>query len=196
MAGPGLINRTIPSPFNRSGVVESLSYRFYDTLTVATGATTDQTAFATAATADNLGNFEGAGSLPAGQAFHVYAIRVFPNPAARADDILALLNGSVLKFTKENSKRYAWGPSFLFPAGIGQVNDLAKGAAVPATPANDVNFSSNGVPVYGNVYRFHKPVDLYPQQNFKVILTPFAPTLSASVTVRVILEGILERNLI
>ncbi len=191
-----LINRNVPSPFQDSGVTEVISYRFYDTLTVATGATADLTAFASAATQDNLGNFEGAGSLPAGQAFQVYCLRVFPNPAARWDDIAAVLNGTVLKFTKENSKRYAWGPSAMFPAGMGLAVDRGTGAAVQATPATDISFASNGVPVYGNKYQFHKPVNLFPQQNFKVVLTPFAPTLSASVTVRIIMEGVLSRNLI
>jgi hypothetical protein len=57
------------------------------TLTIATGATTAQVAFTSAATADNLGNFEGAGAMPAGQAFHLFCLRVMPNPGARFDDI-------------------------------------------------------------------------------------------------------------
>jgi len=190
------INRGVPSPFQNSGVVESISYRFYDTLTIATGSTTDQTAFATAAVADNLGNFEGAGSMPAGQAFHCYGFRVLPNPAARWDDILSILNGTVLKFTKENSKRYAWGPSWLFPSGMGIVVERGLGALAQAAPATDVGLASNGVPVYGNWYKFGKAVSLFPQQNFKVILTPFAPTLAATITVRIVMEGVLERNLI
>lgn len=188
------INRSVPSPFQNSGVVESISYRFYDTLTIATGATGDLTAFSTVATADNLGNFEGAGSMPAGQAFHVFALRLLFNPAAIANDILQAANNTVLKFTKENSKRYAWGPAPLFPAGMGFTNDVVTNTT--ALTGNNINFTNNGVPVMGNVYRFHKPVSLFPQQNFKVVLTPFNPTLSASVTVRVIMEGILERNLI
>lgn len=196
MADPRLVDRNVPSAFQNSGVTEVISYRFYDTLTVANGSTTDQTAFATPATQDNLGNFEGTGALPAGQAFHAYCLRVFPNPAARWDDIAAVLNGTVLKFTKENAKRYAWGPSAMFPAGMGLALDRGTGAAVQAAPATDISFASNGVPVYGNKYQFHKPVTLFPQQNFKVVLTPFAPTLNASVTVRIIMEGILERNLI
>lgn len=188
------IDRNVPSPFQNSGVVESISYRFYDTLTIATGATADLTAFANAATQDNLGNFEGAGALPAGQAFHVFALRLVFNPASLSADIQAAVNGSVLKFTKENSKRYAWGPSVMFPGGMGMVNDVVTNTT--ALAGSNANFTTNGVPVMGNVYKFHKPVSLFPQQNFKVVLTPFAPVLGASVTVRVIMEGILERNLI
>ncbi len=188
------INRNIPSPFQNSGVVESISYRFYDTLSILTGATADLTAFASAATADNLGNFEGAGSMPAGQAFHVFALRLLFDPAGLSADVLQACNKTVLKFTKENSKRYAWGPSPMFPAGMGFTNDAVTNTT--ALTGTNANFTNNGVPVYGNVYRFHKPVSLFPQQNFKVILTPYAPTLGATVTVRVIMEGILERNLI
>ncbi len=196
MAPPNSINRNIPSPFQLSGVTEKISYRFYDTLTIATGATSPQLAFAAAATADNLGNFEGNGAMPAGQGFYARAIRIFTNPAARFDDAQALLNATVVTFTKENAKKYAMGPTYMFPAGMGAVVETGLAAAVPAAPANSIAYLTNGVPVMGNCYRFELPVLLFPQQQFKISLTPFNPTLSASVTVRVILEGVLERNLI
>ncbi len=196
MAPLPALNRNVPSPFQLSGVTEKINYRFYDTLTVATGATADLTAFATPATADNIGNFEGTGAMPAGQGFYCQALRIFPNPQARWDDATAAINNTVVKFTRENAKRYAWGPSFMFPAGMGIVYERGTGAAVQATPATDLSSASNGVPVMGNAYVFKIPVLLYPQQQFKVVLTPYAPTVSASVTIRVIMEGILERNLI
>jgi hypothetical protein len=189
-----LANRNIPSQFQNSGVTEVISYRFYDTLTILNGATQDLTAFASAAINDQLGNFEGAGAMPAGQAFHVQSLRLFINPAAAVADALAITT-SVLKFTKENAKKYAWAPINLFPAGVGLTNDAAPGAAAPLAPATGISFVNNGVPVYGNCYKM-KSVTLLPQQNFKVIITPYAPVLTASVTVRVIMEGMLERNLI
>ncbi len=196
MAPPAPVNRNIPSAFQNAGAFERINYRFYDTVTITTGLATDVSAFTTPATNDALGNFEGTGAMPAGQAFHVQAIRVFPNPAARFDDILALLNAGTLRFTKENAKRYAMGPLFMFPSGMGLSVDTGLGAAVPAAPANSVNLANNGAAVLGNVYKLGMPVILMPQQNFKVVIAPGAPTLSATVTVRIILEGILERNLI
>jgi len=190
------INRNVSSPLQNSGAVERINYRFYDTVSITNGLTTNVTPFATPALNDATGNFEGTGAMPAGQAFEVYAIRAFPNPSARADDVAALLNAAVLTFTKENSKRYAMGPLYMFPAGMGLSSDLVTAAAVPAAPANSLNFAANGVPVYGNVYSFKMPVVLYPQQSFKIVITPGAPVLAATITLRIILEGVLSRNLI
>lgn len=194
MAPPAL-NRNAPSQFQNAGTFERVSYRYYDTVTITNGLATDVVAFSAPATNPLLGNFEGGGAMPAGQMFHLQAIRVFPNPTARWDDVSALLNGGVLTFTKENSKRYAQGPLYMFPAGMGLAAELGTGLAAPAAPANSATSASNGVPVLGNVYKF-QTVTLMPQQNFRIAITPGAPVLAASVTVRIILEGILDRNLI
>lgn len=191
-----LISAGGPSPFTGSGVKERVWYPFYDRQLFATATAQTLTYFNAPSTNDLASNFEGNAAFPAGQGFIAHGLRIVPDVTARLDDVINFLTNSVLTFTIENAKKYALAPTWLFPGGVGGVANQSNGAAVAAAPANDRTYGGNGIQSLNNVFRFKLPVALRPQQQFKIaITTPAAITLSASLLVYVVMEGVLERNL-
>ena len=190
-----LISTGRESAFSGSGIKERIWYSFYDRQTFANGNTTEKAYFTTVNNDDMVGNFEGNSQMPAGQAFHVHALRIVPKPGSRADDVNNFLLNSRLLFTIENAKRYSMGMSWLFPGGVGTVVETVPGAGAAAAPANAIGIGHNGIPSLGNRYDLRIPVPLRPQQNFRIgINTPSGVTLSASLDVYVVMTGVLERN--
>ncbi len=190
-----LISTGRSSAFSESGVKERIWYAFYDRKDIANGATAQQVFFQSVATDDLVSNFEGQGSMPAGQGFKVHRLRIVPKPGTTAQDVQAILANCRLLFTIENAKRYAMGPAWLFPGGAGTVVENLTGLAAPAAPPTGVPIGHNGIPSLNNCYALKLPVSLRPQQQFNVSILPQSPVLGATVSLYVVMEGFLERNL-
>ena len=193
---PNLISTGGSSAFSGTGVKERIWFPYYDRKDVVSATAQTLTFFQTVGVDDLVSNFEGSGAFPAGQGFIIHTMRIVPDMNARADDVANLLKASSLLFTIENAKKYAQAPSWLYPAGVGMVSNDSLGAAAAAAPANSKAFGSNGIQSLNNAFRFKLPVKLRPQQQFKVqLITPATISLSATLPVYIVMEGILERNL-
>lgn len=188
-----------PSAFSGSGVKEVIDYTFLhgQNITSATAAAYSYFNAAGTNVVPLLNNFEGTGQMPAGQAFRVRTIRAIVQPQAASADLYSLLSNASLVFTVENAKKYVNAPLFCFPAGVGQTVETYLGNAVPATPANSIIRSNNGIPSLGNVYTLRRPIILHPQQPFQVVVNvAAAATFGSTVTLYIAMDGDLERNII
>ncbi len=201
--GPGLPSNGPYNALAPGGVKEVIDYSFYDKKTLIS-ATAAQYSYFTAAGVDPLvSNFEGQGQMPAGQAFHVRAVRIVIRPATLATaltsviDVLNIMSFTSLLFTLENSKKMTFGPAWMYPSGYGVTSETNLGNAVPAAPANSLTRGNNGIPSAGNCYQFERPIVLRPQQPFQVSLTTSATgILLANTDVYLVLDGVLERNIL
>lgn len=186
-----------PSAFSGSGVKEVLDYTFIHGQAVTSATAQTLSYFNAAGTDPTVNNFEGAGQMPAGQAFRVRTIRIIAQPQAYAPDLFSIMNNAWLTFTVENAKKYANAPMWLFPAGIGQTYENLTGASAPSAPANGITRSNNGIPSLGNVYTLRRPIILHPQQPFQVTINiKAAATQVVAMTLFVAMDGDLERNII
>ncbi len=177
-----------PSAF--PGQREVLDYTFYDLNTFTTVTAATKSYFASAGVAVLTSNFIGAGAMPANQAFLVNTVRIVPLPGSPIADVINAMKFLSLVFTVENAKKYAQGPAWLFPAGVGAQVE-AQG-----TGAGNTSSGNNGVPSLGNVYRFSQPVVLRPQQPFAIQVTAdvgFTATTSP-MSIYVAMDGLLVRG--
>ncbi len=175
------------------GLKEVLDYEFYDSVTIASAATTTSKLFATASTDLAISNFVGQGQMPSGQALLVQYLRVAFAPACTVADAQALSIGVAVQFVLENSKKYAEGLARQFPAGVGVTVESFSGITTPTAGAS---LGNNGVAALNNVYRFRRPVVLHSQQPFFISLQALAPTLAATTRVMVYIGGVYVRNVL
>ncbi len=179
------------------GVKEVIDYSFYDRYAVVTAAAANNVFFQTAGVNPLVSNFEGAGQMPAGQAFHVRTLRLVIEPQSPVLDVINLMKNISLIFTVENSKKYASGPAWMYPAGVGVTSETVTGNAAPAAPATGLSRGNNGIPSLGNTYQFRRPISLRPQQPFQIsIAVNAAIVLTATTNIYVVIDGDLERNII
>jgi hypothetical protein len=193
-----LVSNGPPSALQSTGVKEVIDYTFYSRVQIVSATVANYPAFNTAGTDPLVSNFEGAGQMPAGQAFHVKTLRVVIRPQIDVLGVINLMSYCSLLFTKENAKKYAYAPLWAFPSGVGVTAETTVGLAAPAAPATGLSRGNNGIPSLGNVYQFSFPVILYPQQPFNITITcgSTACVLLATQDVYVAMDGILERNII
>ncbi len=179
-----------PSAF--PGQREVIDYTFFDNNTFTTVTAATKSYFATAGVAALTSNFIGAGAMPANQAFLVSTIRIVPLPGSPIADVISMMKFLSLVFTVENAKKYAQGPAWMFPAGVGAQVE-AQGAGAAATSSGNP-----GVPSLGNVYRFSQPVVLRPQQPFSVQVTADVGFVASTspMSVYVAMDGLLVRSVI
>jgi len=175
------------------GLKEVLDFEFYDSTTVANGASTTTNLFAAASTDIATSNFIGAGVMPTGQALLIQTMRVVFAPSCTVADMQALQLGVSLSLVLENSKKYAEGLAMQFPCGYGPGVQSFSGITTPTAGAS---MGTNGLPAINNVFRFRRPVTLHAQQPFKVALTRLAPTMAATTRVFVFLGGVYVRNVL
>lgn len=176
------------------GFKEVLDYTFYDSVSIATGATSTTTLFQTPTSNLANSNFYGQGSMPAGQAFLVRSFRFIPAIGTAVADTLALMRGIQLTFLLENAKKYVEGLAQFFPAGIGATLEYIAGTA--ASVATGISTANNGVPALNNVYKFTRPVVLRTLQPFQINVTALNPTLVATTRCYIALDGVFVRNTI
>lgn len=201
MPPPGqnrIVSNGPPSALQASGVKETVDYTFYSRNSIPSATVANYSYFTAAGTDPLVSNFEGAGQMPAGQAFHVRTIRVIIRPQSPVLDVINLMSYGSLLFTKENAKKYAYAPLWAFPSGVGITSETVTGAAAPLAPANGLSRGNNGIPSLGNVYMFAMPVILYPQQPFNITIAIGSTScvLTATTDVYVAMDGVLERNII
>ncbi len=175
------------------GLKEVLDYSFYDSVTIATGATTRSTLFSTIGTDVATSNFVGSGLMPSGQAFLITGLRALFQIGTTFADTIALMKGVSLELTLESSKKYVQGLLQQFPAGLGATCESFSGIT---TPTAGLSAGNNGAPVIQNRYTFKRPVVLHSQQPFQVVLQALAPTLTNTTRVFVYLDGVYVRNVI
>jgi hypothetical protein len=167
----------------------------YDEADIATGAST------TAFFQNPLGrsklftNLESAGSLTWPKRYSVKAFRLIPNPAGVGADVIAFHANGHFTF-RVGEKDYFVVPNFILTPGVGYEVYQLTGAAVPAAPANDVNYAHNGRPEHKNLYVLQHSIWLPSVQNFRAQIE-MAATYAATgdLAVWVALEGELFREI-
>lgn len=180
---------------NLVGIKEVLDYTFYDSASLATGATTTSALFQNASTNINNSNFVGSqNGMPSGQAFLVRSIRFIPAIGTAGADVVALMKGVEVQFMLENSKKYADALAQFFPAGVGATLEYIPGTTAPLSTG--ISHGNAGIPTVQNAYKFTRPVVLHALQPFVVNVIGLNPTLTATTRVYVALDGIYVRNAI
>src|SRR4051812_41943920 len=81
------------------GVKEVIDYTFYARAQIVSATVANYPFFASAGTDPLVSNFEGAGQMPAGQAFHVRTLRLIVRPQSPVLDVINLLSFSSILFT-------------------------------------------------------------------------------------------------
>ncbi|MEY2854678.1 MAG: hypothetical protein RL030_1810, partial [Pseudomonadota bacterium] len=172
------------------GTKEVLDYTFYDTQTFTTVTAATKSYFAAPGTAILTSNFIGSGAMPSAQAFLVNTLRIVPLPGSPIADVINMMKFLSLVFNVENARKYAEGPAFLFPAGVGAQVE-AQG-----TGAGNTSSGNPGMPSLGNVYRFSQPVILRPLQPFAINVTANASftATTSPMSVTVAMDGLLVRS--
>lgn len=175
---------------------EVLDYSFFDRKSWATATAQEQTYFAAPGTDVLTSNFVGSGSMPANQAFLISGLRIVINPATSMADVISIMRNMSLVLTLENAKKYAEGPAWMFPAGVGPQAETQVPVTAAASPGTVTG--NQGVPSLGNTYRFSNPVLLRPQQPFAVKLASVSGlTLATSpALVYVVMDGLLVRGVL
>lgn len=176
------------------GYKEIIDYTFYDSASIATGATSTSSLFQTAYTNIANGNYVGNGQMPAGQAFLVRTLRFIPAIGTAVADVIAAMKGFQVQLIVENAKKYADGLAQFFPAGIGATLEYVAGTA--ASLGTGISTANPGVPTLGNVYKFTRPVVLRTLQPFQVNLIALTPTLTATTRFYIAMDGVYVRNTI
>jgi hypothetical protein len=176
------------------GLKEVLDYTFYDSASIATGATSTSALFQSASTNIANSNFVGNGQMPSGQAFLVRSLRFIPAIGTAGADVVAAMKGFQVQFLLENSKKYFDGLAQFLPAGIGATLEYIAGTTAPLSTG--ISHGNAGVPVLGNIYRFTRPVVLHTLQPFTVNLIALNPTLVATTRFYVAMDGVYVRNVV
>ncbi len=182
-----------PLGFPQGIRVERLDYTFYDNTTLATGTAGDTAFFSTGFNNRNKTktNFEGQGQMPKTKEFHVLGLGLLV-AAADDRDIEMVAANSYVEFRK-GDKIYFDAPAWELPPGVGAQIERRGGAALAATPANDVFLGNQGIPALSNCRQLSVPIPLQPGDNFSFRWVMAASTLVATVSVFAIMRGVLFR---
>lgn len=161
---------------NLGGVVEAISYSFYDQVTVAANTAFPQTLlFQT-----QLGvggkllsatNMTFGGVLPNPQRFTIWAIAALVSNLTIPADMANIVQNVTLQL-QINTKPYQVGPLAQFPAGRGfQVSAVSNVGTAPSGSA-PIYTTSNGPISPAGVFMFDIPITVEQGEQFQVLLVP------------------------
>lgn len=175
--------------------LEAITQPLYDQATIATGASV--TAFFQNPNGRSrlFTNLESAGSLTWPKRYSVKAFRLVANPAGDAEATIAFYSNGHFTF-RVGEKDYFVAPNHLLTPGVGYEIYTLTGAALPAAPANGVNYAHNGRPEHRNIYILQHTIWIPSVQNFRAVVD-MASTYSAgtNLDVWVYLEGEMFREI-
>jgi hypothetical protein len=112
-------------------------------------------------------NVQTAGQLSWPKRFSIKAFRAVPSFSALATDLLSYFDNSVFR-CNVGEKQYLVLPAMMITPGVGLEIQYLTGAALPAAPANGVNYARHGRPEHRNIYALIHSIYIPPVQNFAV----------------------------
>jgi hypothetical protein len=175
--------------------LEAITQPLYDQATIATGASVTAFFQNPAGRSRLFTNLESAGSLTWPKRYSVKALRLIPDPAGSAVAVVAFHANGHFVF-RVGEKDYFVVPNFMLTPGVGYEIFQLTGAAVPAAPANDVNYAHNGRPDHNNIMILQHTIWLPSVQNFRAQVEQAATyTPGVNLAVWVALEGELFREI-
>src|SRR5690606_21348219 len=143
-----------------------------------------------------LTNVQTAGQLSWPKRFSVKALRSVPAYSALATDLISYYDNSIFRLNV-GEKQYLVVPALMITPGVGLEISYLTGAALPASPANGINYARNSRPEHRNIYTLIHSVYIPPVQNFAVSIEVLSTvTLSQNgFGLHVYLEGELLREI-
>lgn len=183
----------------QGGTSEAIPFVFFDTDTYVSTATTELTFFQQTRANRQLSNLSPAGALPTPQYFQVYGMMfdvLIPAAAASTPqfDTQQLLFGSGLAGTGAPTFNFTYSDKSYGPVPLSCLHGTG-GVTGFSTAAAAVEYGNNSIPDGG--WYTDGAICLAPNEAFWATITwPVALTLTADISVRVALAGVLHRKVV